>query len=248
MRRSQARVLTAAALAALTVGGLSACSSVLGPEKTFEDDAKVAQRVTSIRLDNRNGEVEVVASANASTISVHRKVDYRGDKPGGTSFHVENGVLTLSGCGTDCGVNYRVKVPAGLPVTGGTSNGGIALTDVGTVDVHSSNGEIAVTDARGPVKLRTSNGDVDVKNAKGGGIDTQTSNGNVTIRTATPQNIKARTTSGSLTVTAPPAAYRISADDSHGDKHVAFKNDPSGTYRLDLSTTNGDLTVRSAGQ
>jgi hypothetical protein len=239
------------ALAALTVSGVSACSSALGREKTFEDDAKVPQKVTSIRLDNRNGEVEVVASADASTISVHRKVDYRGDKPSGTSFHVESGVLTLSDCGTDCGVDYRVKVPAGLPVTGGTSNGGIALTDVGTVDVHSSNGEIAVTDATGPVKLRTSNGDVDVKNArnaKGGGIDTQTSNGNVTIRTATPQNITARTTSGSLTVTAPPATYRISADDAHGDKHVAFKNDPSGRYRLDLSTTNGDLTVQSAGQ
>ncbi len=86
------------------------------------------------------------------------------------------------------------------------------------------------------------------KDAKGGDIDTQTSNGEVTIRTATPQNIKARTTNGSLTVTAPPASYQISASDSHGDKEVAFKNDPSGKYRLDLSTTNGDLTVESAGQ
>lgn len=251
MRRSQTRILTAVALAALTVSGVSACSSALGPEKTFEDDAKVPQKVTSIRLDNKNGDVEVVASADASTISVHRKVDYRGDKPSGTSFHVEDGVLTLSDCGTDCGVDYHVKVPAGLPVTGGASNGGIALTDVGTVDVHSSNGEVAVTDARGAVKLRASSGDVDVsntKNAKDGGIDTQTSSGNVTIRTATPQNIKARTTSGNLTVTAPPAMYRISAGDSHGDKRVAFKNDPSGKYSLDLSTTNGDLTVRSTGR
>ncbi|MFF9322686.1 DUF4097 domain-containing protein [Streptomyces sp. NPDC014735] len=131
-------------------------------------------------------------------------------------------------------------------MTGGTSNGSLALSDVGVVDVHTSNGEIAVNKATGPVKLRTSNGDVHVKDAKGGDIDTQTSNGEVTIRTATPQNIKARTTSGSLT--APPASYQISASDSHGDKKVAFKNDPSGKYRLDLSTTNGDLTVESAGQ
>ncbi|MEU6669268.1 DUF4097 family beta strand repeat-containing protein [Streptomyces sp. NPDC046727] len=206
----------------------------------------MSQTVTSIRVDNRNGDVKVDASAGASTVSVHRKVNYRGDKPSGTSFRVRNGVLMLSGCGRKCGVDYVVKVPAGLPVTGGTSNGNFTLTDVGTVDVHTSNGEIAVTDATGPVKLRTSNGDVDVKNVKGGGIDAQTSNSEVTIQTATAQNIEARTTNGNLTVTAPSAKYQISADHSNGDKHVAFKNDPSGKYHLDLSTTNGDLTVKSA--
>ncbi|MCX4419510.1 DUF4097 domain-containing protein [Streptomyces mirabilis] len=244
MQRSQTRILTAVTLVALTVSGLSSCSAL--SQKTFEDDAKVPQRITSIRLDNGNGDVKVDASADASTISVHRKVNYRGDKPSGTSFRARDGVLVLSGCGKNCGVDYIVKVPAGLPVTGGTSNGGLTLTDVGMVDVHTSNGEIAVTNATGPVKLRTSNGDVDVKDVKGGGIDTQTSNGEVTIQTATPQDVKARTTSGNLTVTTPPAKYQISVSDSHGDKNVAFKNDPSGTYRLDLSTTSGDLTVKSA--
>ncbi|WP_225848995.1 DUF4097 family beta strand repeat-containing protein [Streptomyces sp. HPF1205] len=233
------------ALAALTVGGLSACS-VLN-QKTFEDDATVPRKITSIRLDARNGGVKVDASADISTTSVHRKVNYRGDKPRGTSFSVEDGVLTLSGCGKDCGVDYVVKVPAGLAVTGGTSNGSLTLSDVGVVDVHTSNGEITVSGATGTVRLRTTNGSVHVDDAEGGDIDAQTSNGEVTIRTATPQNIKARTTSGSLTVTAPPADYRISASDSHGDKKVAFRNDPSGKYRLDLSTTNGDLTVESAG-
>ncbi|MFF4804193.1 DUF4097 domain-containing protein [Streptomyces sp. NPDC001351] len=244
MRRPHTRVLAAAALAALTAGGLSACSAV--GQKSFEDDAKVSQKVTSIRLDTGDGGVTVEASAGTSTVSVHRKVDYRGDKPGGTSFHVDNGALTLSGCGEDCGVDYIVKVPAGLPVTGGTSNGGLSLTDVGTVDVHTTNGEIAVAGATGPVKLRTSNGGVDVKGVRGGGIDTRTSNGEVTIQAAVPQNITARTTSGDLTVTAPPARYRISADNSNGDKNVAFRNDPSGRYRLDLSTTSGDLTVKPA--
>ncbi|MFF9077923.1 hypothetical protein ACF1BP_35870 [Streptomyces sp. NPDC014735] len=100
------------ALAALTVGGLSACSVL--DQKTFEDDAKVPRKITSIRLDSRNGGVKADASADISTTSVHRKVNYRGDKPSGTSFSVGNGVLTLSGCGKNCGVDYVVKVPAGL--------------------------------------------------------------------------------------------------------------------------------------
>ncbi|MEU8585820.1 DUF4097 family beta strand repeat-containing protein [Streptomyces sp. NPDC048664] len=233
----------AAALAALTIGALSSCSAL--DRKSFEDDAKVSERITSIRLDNADGDVTVETSAGVPAASVHRRVDYRGDKPGGTSFRVRNGVLVLSGCGRNCGVDYTVKVPAGLPVTGGTSNGGLALTDVGAVDVHTSNGEIAVAHATGPVKLRTSNGDVDVKDVKDGGVDARTSNGEVTIRTSTPQDVKALTTNGDLTVAVPPAPYRISADDSHGDKKVAFRNDPSGRYRLDLSTTSGDLTVKS---
>ncbi|WP_327350492.1 DUF4097 family beta strand repeat-containing protein [Streptomyces sp. NBC_01304] len=245
MRRQPVRVLVAVAVTACTVGGLAACSD-LG-ETTFEDEAKVSQKVSSIRLDSANGGVRIEASAETSTVSVHREINYRGDKPDGVSFRVENGVLTLSGCGEKCGVNYEVKVPAGLPVAGGTTNGGLTLSGVGAVDVHTSNGAIAVNGATGPVKLRTSNGDVKVKGAKGGGIDTQTTNGAVTIQTATAQNIKARTTSGGLTVTVPPAKYRISAEASNGDKDVAFRNDPSGTYRLDLSTTNGSLTVKSAG-
>ncbi len=247
MRSRQTRVLAAAVLAALTAGGLSACSAVsqVTMAKAFEDDAKVPQKVTSIRLDDRDGAVKVDASAGTSTISVHRKVTYHGDKPSDASFSVENGVLVLSGCGTNCGIDYTLEVPAGLPVTGGTSNGSLTLTDVGAVDVHTTNAEIAVHSATGPVKLRTTNADVDVRDVKGGDIDTQTSNGGVTIQSATPQNIKAHTTGGSLTVTAPPAGYRISADNSHGHKKMAFTNDPSGKYHLDLSTTNGDLTVKS---
>lgn len=241
MRLLPNRVLASAALTALTLGGLSACSFV--DQKTFEDDAKVPQKITSIRLDSGNGGIRVEASADVSTASVHRKVDYRGDKPTGTSFSVDHGVLTLSGCGRHCGVDYVVKVPVGLPVAGGTSDGDVTLTGVGPVDVHTDNGEIAVDGAKGPVKLRTSNGDVQVRGATGGDVDAETTNGEVTIRTATPQNITARTTSGSLTVTAPPADYRISAADSHGDQKVGLRNDPSGRYHLDLSTTNGDLTV-----
>jgi len=244
MQRAQARVLSAVALAALTVAGAAACSVL--DQKSFEDDAKLSQKITSIRLDSRDGGVEVDASAGRAAVSVHREVNYHGDKPDDTSFHVEDGVLVLAGCGKNCGVDYVVKVPAGLPVTGGTSNGQVVLSGVGKVDVHTSNGEIRVTGAAGPVRLRTSNGGVHVEGARGGGVDAQTSNGDVTIRTASPQDVRARTTSGGLSVTVPPAAYRVSADSTNGDRNVSVKDDPSGKYRLDLSTTNGNLTVKAA--
>ncbi|MFJ6669313.1 DUF4097 family beta strand repeat-containing protein [Streptomyces sp. NPDC091383] len=242
MRR--ARFLAAVALAALTVGGLSACS--VADQKTFKDDAEVSQKVTSIRLDSGNGNVRTRTSADASAISVHRKVFYRGDKPTGTSFHVDHGVLTLAGCGHRCSVDYDVTVPAALPVTGGTSNGDLVLNGVGAVDVHTSNGDVVVNGAAGAVELRSANGDVTVKNTKAG-IAAQTSNGDVTVQVPIPQNVRAHSSSGDLTLTLPSARYRISAATTNGDKKVAFRDDPSGRYTLDLTTTNGDLTVKRAG-
>jgi hypothetical protein len=243
MRRLHTRVLTAAAAAALAAGGLGACS-VIG-HKRFTDDAALRQRVTSIRIDNENGAVTVDASAGATGASVHRTVDYTGAKPSGTSFHVAAGVLTLSGCGRRCGVDYVVTVPAGLPVTGGTTNSDVTLTRVGAVDVHTSNGRIAVDGATGAVTVRTTNSGVDVRDA-GGDVDAQTSNGGVTISTDAPRNVRARTSNSDLTVTVPPAAYRVTAGDSDGEKKLAYADDPSGRYRLDLSTTNGDLTLDRA--
>ncbi|MCS0605206.1 DUF4097 domain-containing protein [Streptomyces sp. LP11] len=243
MPRPQTRPLATMALAALALVGLSACSAL--DHETFQDDAKAPGKVTAIRIDNDNGGVRLETSAGVSTVSVHRRVHYRGDKPSGTSFSVHEGVLTLADCGKDCDVDYVVKAPAGLPVTGSTSDGDLELTGAGPVDVRTSNGEITVSGAKGPVKLRTTNGNIDVKDVKGG-IDARTSDGELTVRTATAQNIKARTTNGDLTVTAPPAPYRITASTSYGDKNVAFKNDPAGTYRLELATTSGDLTLRPA--
>ncbi|MGW5353798.1 DUF4097 family beta strand repeat-containing protein [Streptomyces sp. NPDC004031] len=240
MARVHQRILTGAAVAALTVGGLAACDAVRS--KTATDDTKVTEKITAIHLDDSNGSVKVEGSGTAGSVSVHREVHYRGDKPGATS-HVDKGVLWLSGCGHNCGADYVVTVPAGLAVAGGTSNGAITLTNVGTADVHSSNGKITVAGASGAVKVRTSNGAVNVTGTKGG-VDAQSSNGAVTVTTPTPQDVRVHTSNARVTVTAAPAAYKVSAKTSNADKKVDIADDPSATYRLDLSTSNGALTLR----
>jgi hypothetical protein len=240
MARVQQRILSGVAVAALAVGGVAACDAVRS--KTAKDDTEVTQKVTAIRLDDKNGSVRVEGTAGSTAVSVHREVHYRGDRPGATS-RVEKGVLWLSGCGHNCGADYVVTVPAGLPVTGGTSNGAVTLKGVGAADVHTSNGKVTVAGATGAVKVRTSNGAVSIDGTRGG-VDAQSSNGSVTVRTPTPQDVRAHTSNGSLTVTAAPAAYRVSAKTSNAAKKVDLADDPAGTYRLDLSTSNGALTLR----
>ncbi|MFI0940610.1 hypothetical protein [Streptomyces sp. NPDC021020] len=239
-RRPQQRILVGAMVAATAVAGLAACD--IGKSKTATDDTTVTQKVTSVRLDDSNGSVRVEGSAGVTTVSVHRVVRYHGDKPGATS-RVDKGVLWLSGCGHNCGADYVVTVPAGLAVAGGTSNGAITLKGVGTADVHTSNGKITVTGATGALKVRTSNGAISVDGTRGG-VDAQSSNGKITVTTPAPQDVRAHTSNASITVTAAPGAYRVSAKTSNADKNVGIADDPAGTYRLDLSTSNGTLTLR----
>jgi len=243
MYRPKQPVVSAVVLVALAVAAVSACDGV-GASKTAHDSTTVAGKVTGIRIDDDNGSVRVQASAGAAAVSVRRTVHYHGGMPGASS-HTEKGVLWLSSCGQNCSADYVVTIPAGLPVSGGTSNGSVTLSGIGTADVHTSNGKITVTGATGAVKVRTSNGAVSVEGTRGG-VDAESSNGSITIRTSTPQDIRARTLNASLTVTAAPAAYRISAKTLNGARKVDLADDPGGTYRLELSTSNGPLTVREA--
>lgn len=238
------RFLAAASVTVIAAGALGACGVL--DDKTFEDDHAVSQKITSVRLDNANGGVEVRGTEGATKVSVHRRVTYRNDKPQSPSYRVENGVLVLAGCGEHCAVEYTVDMPANLPVTGSTTNGEVDLSAVGEVKVSTSNGDVTVDGAAGPVDLHTSNGEVEAKGLKGGGVRAETSNGSVSISPAVAQNVWVKTSSGNVTVTAPAGPYRVSTDISSGSPHISVPTDPSARYALDLSTSSGDITVKPA--
>jgi hypothetical protein len=238
------RLLAAASVTVIATGALGACGA-LG-DQTFADDHAVSGKITAVRLDNRNGGVEVHGSEGATKVSVHRKVTYRDDKPQSPTYRVDNGVLVLAGCGRHCSVDYTVDVPAGLPVTGSTTNGEVDLSAVGKVQVSTSNGDMSVDGANGPVDLRTSNGRVEAKGLKGGGVRARSSNGSVSISPAVAQDVWVKTSSGDVTVTAPTGPYRVSTHISSGSPHISVPTDPSARYALDLSTSSGDITVKAA--
>ncbi|WP_341483597.1 hypothetical protein [Streptomyces endophytica] len=136
------RTLAAAAAAVVAVCGIAACG--LLPGETFEDDAVVSKRITAVRLDSDSGGVTVRGGEgggkNGAAVSLHRSVEYHGDRPQGATHRVEDGVLVLGGCGDECSVTYTLDLPAGIPVSGETSNGAVNLSKVGAVKVTTSSG------------------------------------------------------------------------------------------------------------
>lgn len=237
--------LFALALAAVGVTALSACD-VAFASTTFEDGAALKGKITSVRLDDI-GSGRVTLNGGSSKASLHRSVKYRGDRPEGSTHRIENGVLTLRGCGSRCSVRYTVDLPAGLPVTGKTSSGSIHLSRVGAVNVSTDSGSIHLDDVNGPVRARTDNGGIEGRGLKGGGIDVGTDNGDVSLTPTTAQNIRAKTDNGEIKVTVPAGRYRVTSRTGDGDRTISVPNDPSAPYLLDLRTSNGDITAKPAG-
>lgn len=222
IRRGRSAVAGLLAAGLVVLGGCGAL-----PRSTFEDESVVTEPVTSVRLDLGNGGVTLRGAADATEVSVHRSVRHRGSRPEDPTFEVTGDVLVLRGCGRNCGVDYTVDLPAGLPVSGETSNGAIRLSGVGEVDVRTSNGAIRLDGASGPVVVGTDNGRVDIT------LDE-------------PQDVRAETSNGAITLTVPDGTYQVSTHTGNGRVDNAIPDDPAGEHRLDLSAGNGAITVRTA--
>ncbi|GAA0467448.1 DUF4097 family beta strand repeat-containing protein [Streptomyces olivaceiscleroticus] len=241
MRQRSRRLSTLTLAAGACALALAACDAV--PGRTFEDDAGVERKITAVRLDSRAGAVELHGKQGATRVAVHREVSYRGDRPRGASHRVENGVLVLGGCGDRCSVKYTVDLPAGLPVSGATSAGAIRLERVGRVRVRTDSGAVELAGVSGAVDVRTSNGRIQGRGLAGGPITARTTNGGIDLTPERPQDVRAETSNGAITLTVPAARYDVSARTSNGDKRIGVSADPGGRYRLDLTTSNGSITV-----
>ncbi|MER5361008.1 DUF4097 family beta strand repeat-containing protein [Streptomyces sp. NPDC002785] len=222
--------------------GLGACGLI--DRHTFEDDAHVPQKITSVRLDLGSGRVNLRGVAKTTEVSLHRSVRYRGDKPEGASHRVENDVLVLSGCGSQCSVSYTVEMPESLPVNGGTSSGSVVLARVGPVNVTTHSGRIELDGVTGPADVHTSNGRIEGRGLAGP-IRAKTSNGRIELTPVNPQDVRARTSNGAIVVTAPTGRYTVAASTHHGHKDIGIANDPAGDHKIDLATTNGSITVKN---
>ncbi|MQY38465.1 hypothetical protein SRB17_64780 [Streptomyces sp. RB17] len=242
--RQSLRCLAILAASGIAVGGLSSCSLVKA--KTYEDDATLSGKITAVRLDIGSGGATINGVPAGRALSLHRKIEYRGDKPAGPTHRIENGVLVLGRCGSRCSVDYTVDVPAGIPVSGETSSGSVHLAKVGSVKVTTHSGDVEMSGVTGTVEARTSNGDITGKGIKAARIQAQTSNGGISLTPDAPADVRARTSNGDITLTMPRAGYRVSADTHNGDKNIDVPDDPSGRYELGLKTSNGDITAKTS--
>ena len=237
-----------ARLSILTLGGivaavtLSGCG-LLAPVETFTDEETIQSDIRSIELDDPQGRVTIFGVADASDVDLSRTLHYRGERPGGETFDVDDDVLTLGGCGRRCTVDYTLEVPTGVDVSGSTSNGAIELTSVNDVEVRTSNGRIELEDIAGTVDVETSNGRIEGRGLGGDGIRAETSNGAIDLALDSAQDVEATTSNGAITLVVPDEPFRVSADTINGKTDIDIATDPDADHVLELRTSNGRITV-----
>lgn len=239
-----ARSVLIGALVVASAGLLGGCAFLAPPER-FSDDATLSDQVHTIEIDEPDGSVTIRGVEGSDAIEISRTVSYRGERTVGSTHEVGDGVLTLSGCGRNCTVDYTIELPAGVDVRGATSNGSIELTGVNEVDVSTNNGRVELDDVTGTVEVETSNGRIEGRGLAGTGVHATTSNGAVDLRLATPQDVEARTSNGGIDLVVPTdgVGYRVTTDTSNGSVDVEIDKDPDGEFLLDLATSNGAITV-----
>lgn len=238
------RLLCALALTTAGTVALAACDvsfASFGPADTYQDEAKLPSGIEAVRIDVRAGSVTV--RAGDAKPYLRRTLRYREDRPDGATHRVEDGVLILGGCGRECAASYTVDVPAGVPVSGGSSSGSLHLHRAGDVNVTTDSGSIRLAGVTGPIRARTSNGRIEGHDLKAGRIDAETSNGAITLVPSVPADVRAETSNGDITVTVTGGPYRVTATTGNGDERVNVPTAPSAPHRLDLTSGNGDITA-----
>ncbi|MBF0672948.1 MAG: DUF4097 family beta strand repeat protein [Salinibacterium sp.] len=236
-----ARIVAAASLVAASLVTLSGC--VLLPQKTFDETIAIDEKITAVEFDGDSGSVTILGVDDLDEVTVYRELRYRFDLPDEDSHRVREGVLVLEDCGPQCSVSYTVEVPSRIPVSGATSNGAIDVSNLGDIDVKTSNGRITLDDIVGEVHAKTSNGRIEGRALTDGTVEAESSNGSIELETDGTADVTAHTSNGSITLTAPRGDYRIDIETSNGGTSNELGSDPDADIRFDLRTSNGSITV-----
>jgi Putative adhesin len=141
-------------------------------------------------------------------------------------------------------VKGTVVLPKGVKLDAESTNGDITVNAAGSdVMLTTVNGDIEVRGTRGAVKIHTTNGDIDVGlDAMGTGFSVETTNGDVKLELPTTLNaaLTMRTVNGTLDIGMPANITTKTA------KQIIATLGTSGSP-MDISTTNGDITLRQRG-
>jgi hypothetical protein len=273
IRRPSAALAAALAAAALALAGCSGSSgspgsvsvNVGGPVKHMADDATVHGQLNALTVRGGAGSVEIAAGpSGTSSTTVHREIDYHGDKPGPVPSAASGGSLTL-GSGCDCSIDYRITTPPGPAVTVDSGAGPVSVAGADTVHVRGGTGQVTVDQAAGAVTVAVGSGDIRLDGVSGPLIATALS-GTITGRgissltadldsgagdqqvafSADPRRIQSTAAAGSIQLTLPSHPYRVDAHTATGSVTGDLQNDPSASDTLSAHTATGDITLNTS--
>ena len=222
------RLQTAAALTAITLLPLAACSG--GFTTPDELSYQIDQPLTALVIDARAASVAIAVGDGPVTVTEEHR--YSSGKP--TTAHQVTGQtlqLSESGCGDDdarCDVGYTIRMPKALSAD--------ITAQAGAVKLDGLAGDVHVTTQAGAVEgLALTSGEVIVK----------TEAGAASLEFAeAPTLVRTTTSVGAVELRVPgTTAYAVDVKTSAGTSSVGVENDPASTHRIEVHTDVGAVKI-----
>ncbi len=246
------------------------CSRGRPTEETFNWKGPV-KADTWLRLRNTSGDFEV-SEGTGDSASIHIEIKRSSDYAPTAQVKVlqtEDGILAcvLFGSDNTCTAGeYRggnTQKRGILPfMRGGTEVSGTILLPRGVkLDIENTNGDITVGSITRDVKVSTVNGDVTVKGSRGP-LDLTSTNGTIDADLyALSGKVRVGTTNGDVNLTMPQTLNAaLNMRTVNGELELGFAGNVTtrtkkeivatlgtGGAPIDISTTNGSVTVKPGG-
>ncbi|HTY58036.1 MAG TPA: DUF4097 family beta strand repeat-containing protein [Bacteroidota bacterium] len=226
----------------LLIAGTAVCA-----QKKFEKKFQVSPGGT-LTLGTDAGSVKVLGTSSNEVSVV---ADIRGREKDVESFSITadqsgnnvdvQGKLNKGGSwfwnSVDIEVQYTVTVPREYSLKMHTSGGDIVVSDLkGKVDGKTSGGNVSIGNSEGDVDLETSGGNVEAEKVKGL-LRMRTSGGEIDVRGIT-GDVDLGTSGGDVKVS--DVEGKVRAETSGGDMYVKVRGSNKGVY---AETSGGDIEI-----
>ena len=264
------RTRLAVAVVVSCAGALAGCSRGRPTEETFNWKGPV-KADTWLRLRNTSGDFDITEGTGDSA-SIHLEIKRSSDYAPTAQVKVlqtDDGILAcvLFGSDNTCsGSEYRggnTETRGVLPfMRGGTTVSGTILLPRGVkLDIENTNGDITVGSIARDIKASTTNGDVSVKGSRGP-VDLHSTNGDVDADVyGMAGAVRLGTTNGDVNLTMPQTLNAaLTMRTVNGELDLGFAGNVTtrtkkeivatlgtGGAPIDVSTTNGSVTVKPGG-
>jgi Putative adhesin len=142
-------------------------------------------------------------------------------------------------------VSGTIVLPKGVKLDVESTSGDVSVASAARdLIVHTVNGDISVKDSFGPLELNTTNGDIDASvGAVSGKVKLGTTNGDIqlTMPNALNAALNMQTVNGELEL-------GFAGNITHKTKKSIVATLGLGGTPVDIATTNGDISVKSASE
>ncbi len=248
-------LIPGAMLAIATLGwGTYNVLSLLARSQYTTTETFVAAEVVSVDLRNENGSITIDAT-DGEEITVVADVTNGWQSTRISSRIVGDQLVVRGSCpafGSPwCSVDYTLRVPADRPLVVDASNGSVRLRGAsGPIDVDNDNGSIDLEDVSGDIRVSNDNGAITGRRLSAAVVTADTDNGSIELSFVDPPtSVSAQTSNGRIDVVVPDAdvLYRVDLRSDNGSTDNFVRTDPSSEFVIDLSSTNGSVTLRPPG-